>query len=45
MEEGGRTMTILRYAISIIAIIGLIAFCAWVTDKVLDDDEDIYGSR
>jgi hypothetical protein len=38
-------MTILRYAISIVLAIGLIALCAWVTAKVFDDDEDIYGSK
>ena len=38
-------MTILRYAISIVLAIGLVAFCAWVTYLVLKDDEDDYGSK
>ena len=38
-------MTVLRYAISLIIAVGLVAFCSWVTYRLLKDDEDEYGSK
>ena len=38
-------MTVLRYAISLIIAVGLVAFCGWAVNKVLGNDEDEYGSR
>jgi hypothetical protein len=31
--------------ISVVIAVGLVAFCAWVTAKVLRDDEDEYESK